>query len=61
MVDYRGEYYKSCGFGFNKKMSDILVMDSTLNPIDGSSIWIQALSLCLVEQNRNVTVFVRTI
>ena len=57
LVDYRGEYYKSCGFGFDREMSDILVYaDSTLNLIDGSSIWIQALSLCLAERSRNVTV-----
>ena len=56
-IDYRREYYDSSGFGFEKDRSDILIYaDSTLNLIDGSSIWIQALALCLSEQKRNVVV-----
>ena len=45
---------------FDEKKSDVLVYaDTTLNLIDGSSVWIQSVSISLAEQGRNVVVLTK--
>ena len=44
------------GFSVGERNDVLIYSDSTLNLIDGSSIWIQSVALCLAEEGRRVTV-----